>query len=84
MALDAQVQRLVDAVAANTNAVKSAQDALALEANQIADLKAQIAAIQPGQAIDAEDLAAITKAADDLQATNTALQAAVPQNTPGT
>lgn len=82
MALDVTVQRLVDAVTANTNAVKAALDGLALEATQIADLKAQLAALIPGQAIDAEDLAAITKAADDLSATNTALQAAVPANVP--
>lgn len=80
MALSPQVQALVDAVAANTSAVKAATDGLALEATQIADLKAQIAAITPGQAIDQEDLDAITKAVADLSATNTALQSAVPAN----
>lgn len=80
MALSADVQKLVDAVAANTSAVKSATDALALEGTQIADLKAQIAALQVGVPIDAEDLAAIQKAVADLSATNTALQTAVPAN----
>ena len=78
MALSPEVQKLIDNVAANTSAVQSAIAGLKVEQTQIADLQTQITALQPGQPIDAEDLAAITKAADDLGATNAALQVAVP------
>lgn len=80
MALQADVQHLVDQVAANTSAVAAAASALEVEAKQIADLQAQLAAIIPGDPIDAEDLAAIKTAADQLQQTNIQLQAAVPAN----
>jgi len=82
MALQADVQALVDAVTANTNAVQAAIAGLQAEAKQIADLQAQLAAIVPGQPVDAEDLASIQKAVTDLGATNTALQTAVPANVP--
>lgn len=80
MALNAQVQALVDAVAANKNGVKAALDGLAAEATQISALQAQIAALTPGQPIDADDLAAITQAVTDLGDTNSQLQTAVPAN----
>lgn len=80
MALSPQVQALVDDVTANTDAVNAALAGLAAEAKQISDLQAQIAAIQPGQPIDADDLAAITAAASQLGQTNTALTAAIPAN----
>ena len=82
MSLTPQVQTLVDEVTANTNAVQAALAGLAAEATQITALQAQIAALQPGQPIDAEDLAAITKAVADLGSTNTALTTAVPANVP--
>lgn len=82
MSLQPAVQKLIDQVTANTNAVQAALAGLAAEATQIAALQAQIAALTPGQPIDQEDLDAITKAAADLGATNTALTAAVPANVP--
>jgi|SRR5881394_1792051 len=82
MALQPEVQDLIDKVAANTNAAQAAADALKAEQAQIADLQAQIANIVPGQPIDAEDLAAIKDAAAKLGETNVALQTAVPANTP--
>lgn len=94
MALQADVQKLVDAVAANTDAVASAvaglkaeQTQIAAQATQIKDLQDQLAALTPGQPIDSEDLAAIQKTVTDLAAnnatlgeTNTSLQTAVPTN----
>ena len=80
MSLSPQVQTLVDEVAANTSAVQAALAGLAAEATQITALQAQIAALQPGQPIDQEDLDALTKAGADLGATNTALTVAVPAN----
>ena len=84
MALQPQVQALIDTVTANTNAVTAAiagfqgeQTQITALQKQVADLQAQIAS---GTPIDAEDLAAISKAVTDLQTTNTALQAAVPAN----
>jgi len=82
MALQPEVQDLVDKVAANSNAVQAATQALQAEAKQIADLQAQIAGITPGAPIDAEDLQAIKDAASKLADTNSALQTAVPQNAP--
>lgn len=81
MGLTAEVQALVDKVAANTDIVKSAEQALTALEGQIGALQAQLGAIQPGQSISAEDLAALQKAASDLGETNAGLQAAIPANT---
>ncbi len=85
MALDQNVQDLIDAVAADTSLVASVVAGQKIEADmiaalqkQVADLEAQIAA---GAAIDPADLAAITKAVSDLKDANTALAAAVPAST---
>ena len=80
MALQADVQALVDAVTANTSAVAAAVAGLQAEAAQITALQAQLAAIVPGAPVDAADLTAIQGAVSTLQATNTSLQAAVPAN----
>ncbi len=82
MALQADVQKLVDAVTANTNAVQAAIAGLQAEATQIAALQAQVAALTPGQPVDAEDLTAIQSAVSTLAATNQSLQTAVPANVP--
>jgi hypothetical protein len=80
MALSADVQKLIDGVAQNRNLALANGQALQIQEKQIADLKAQLAGIQPGQPIDAEDLTAIQKAVTDLADTNTQLQSAVPAN----
>jgi hypothetical protein len=84
MALQPEVQALVDQVTANTNSAQAAQAALKAEADQITALQAQIAGISPGAPIDAEDLQAIKDATAQLQQTNAAMQTAVPANTPPT
>jgi hypothetical protein len=83
MALDQNVQTLIDEVANNSNLVASAIAGLKVESDQITALQAQIAAIPPSQPIDAEDLAALQKAVGDLKDTNAQLQTAVPASIPG-
>lgn len=82
MALQADVQRMIDAVTANTSAVKAAEAGLQAQGKQIDDLKGQIAGLQAGQVITPDDLQALRAATDQLSQTNTELQTAVPANTP--
>lgn len=82
MALNANVQKLVDDVAKNTDLVKSVLAAQDLQNKQIADLKAQLASIQPGQPIDDENLAAINATVATIEDTNKALVTAIPASTP--
>jgi hypothetical protein len=86
MSLQADVQKLVDDVAANKNLAQSAIAALQLNGSQIADLKAQVVALgsqlASGKPVDDEDLVAIHQAVQDMADTNAALQTAVPANTP--
>lgn len=84
MALNANVQKLVDEIAQTRSIKDSIVAGFDLTSKQIADLKAQLASIQPGQPIDEENLAAINKAVDDLDQTNVALQTAVPAQAPST
>jgi hypothetical protein len=81
MALTAEIQKVIDDIAANTSIAKSSAAALKLEAQQITDLQAQIAALQAGTVLSAEDKAALVQGAADLEQTNTDLQAAVPAGT---
>lgn len=86
MALDPAVQKIVDDVAANTSLAQSALAALSAESDQIKALQQQVTDLQTqlanGTPISAENLAALGAAATALEATNTALQPAVPANTP--
>jgi len=61
MAIDQNVQELINQVANNSSLVASVVAALKLESDQITALQAQIASITPGQPVDAEDLAAIQR-----------------------
>ena len=81
MALQADVQKLVDEVAANSSLVKSVEAASGVLSTQITDLKNQVSALQAGQVLTAEDLTAIQASVATLGETNTELQAAVPANT---
>lgn len=82
MAISAEVQKVLDEIKQNTSLVASVDAALKAEAAQITDLQNQIAALQAGTVLSADDKAALLQAATDLAATNTALQADVPANTP--
>lgn len=81
MALNANVQKLIDDVAKNADLSKSILEAQNLQNKQIADLKSQIASIQPGQPIDDENLAAINATVATIEQTNAALATAVPSGT---
>jgi len=83
MAIQADVQRLVDEVAQNKDLVTSVAQALQVQGKQIDDLKAQVTGLQAGQVLTVDDLNAIKTAVTDLGDTNTALQTATPANTPG-
>ena len=82
MALTAEVQALVDAVAANTSASKSIEAALKVESDQIAALTTQVADLEAklaaGGTISAEDLKAVVDSTTQLAETNAGLQAAAP------
>lgn len=81
MALNANVQKLIDDVARNSDLSKSILAGQDLQNKQIADLKTQLASIQPGQPIDDENLAAINATVATIEQTNEALATAVTSGT---
>lgn len=81
MALQADVQRLVDEVKENSDLAKASAQALQIQGKQIDDLKTQIGTLQAGQVLTAEDLDAIKGLVSEVGETNTELQAAVPAGT---
>lgn len=81
MALNANVQKLIDDVARNADLSKSILAGQDLQNKQIADLKSQLASIQPGQPVDDENLAAINATVATIEQTNAALADAVPAST---
>ena len=83
MALQADVQKLVDEIRQNKDLVTSVAQALQTQGKQIDDLKATVAGFQAGQVLTVEDLNAIQGGVGQLAETNTALQTATPANTPG-
>jgi hypothetical protein len=83
MAIQADVQKLIDEVAQNKDLVTSVAQALQVQGKQIDDLKTQITGLQAGQVLTVDDLTAIQGAVTQLGETNTALQTATPANTAG-
>ncbi len=81
MALNAQVQRLVDEVRKNTDLLQAHRAAEDIRSRQLDDLKAQVSTLTAGSVVDAENLAEIKKTADQLTETNAALAEAVPAGT---
>ncbi len=81
MALNAQVQRLIDEVKKNSDLIQSHRAAEDIRSKQLNDLKAQISTLTAGGTVDAENLAEINKAVDQLVETNAALTDAVPAGT---
>lgn len=77
MSLAPEVQALVDAAAANKAATETVIGKLADVGTQVTALQAQLAAITPGAAIDAEDLAAIVAATSTISSTVAEATAAV-------
>lgn len=82
MAIQASIQKLIDDVAKNRDLVQSVRAAQDLQNKQIADLKAQLASIVPGQPVDEENLTAINAAVATIEETNAALETAIPASTP--
>lgn len=82
MAISAEIQTVLDKINENTSLAQSVDAGIKLMQTQITDLQAQIASLQAGTVLSAEDKAALVQAAADLSATNTELQADIPANTP--
>jgi len=86
MSLTAEVQALVDAVAAQGVAINVATSELITLEGQTTALAAQIVALQAqlagGQPVDADDLAAIVATTGTVTASIANLQAAMPQPVP--
>lgn len=82
MPLVKEVQDLVNAVQANADADVAVAAALTDLEKQVVDLTAQLAAIIPGAAVDAADLAAIVSATDTLNTSVAAVRAALPVPVP--
>lgn len=82
MALNDKVQKLLDEVEQTKGLKDAVVKGFEVQTGLIKQLQDELARIVPGQPIDAENLAAITKAADDLDAANEQLKVVVPANTP--
>jgi hypothetical protein len=79
--LDREVQDAVDKIHKTQSLTDSLVAADVLRDKQIADLKAQIAAIPAGTALSDEDKAALLEATNNIDAVNAKLQTAIPANT---
>lgn len=82
-----EIQKAIDDIEATKQLEAAAAAALTLQGTQITALGAQIADLQAqiaaGAGVTAADLAALKAKTDELEQSNTALQAAVPANTSG-
>lgn len=83
MALQSDVQKLVDDIRQNHDLVASIRQALEGQSKQITDLQATVQGLQSGQVLGPDELAAIQSGVQQLEEINTELQTAVPANTPG-
>lgn len=82
MAISQEVQGLLDQARVTQSLVKSVDLGLKAQSVQINDLQAQIATLQAGAPLSADDKAALQEAANDLSESNTTLQSDIPANTP--
>jgi len=83
MAIQADVQKMLDEIAQNKDLVTSVVQGLQVQSKQITDLQTTVAGLQAGQVLTVDDLTAIKSGVTSLGETNTVLQTAVPANTPG-
>lgn len=79
--IDQEVQTALDKIRQTQSLAQSIVQADKLRDQQIADLKAQIAAIPVGTALSAEDKAALVDTANAIDDVNAALASAIPANT---
>lgn len=80
MSVSKEVQLAVDEIHRERNALAAAAKANELQASQIADLNAKIAALPVGVVLSDEDKQALLDAVNDVDETNDALATAVPAN----
>lgn len=80
MAISSEVQTALDKIRQTQSLVASVDAGLKLQSQQIADLKAQIAALPTATPLSDEDKAALVEAGNDLDAINAKLQADIPAN----
>lgn len=80
MSISPAVQLAVDEIHRERNALAAAAAANALQATQIADLNAKIAAIPVGATLSDDDKKALLDAVNNVGDTNAALAVAVPAN----
>lgn len=81
MAINAAIGNALDQIRQTRGLLDAVVAADQLRDQQIADLKAQIANLQVGEVLTDEDKAGLAEIANDIADVNTALAAAVPENT---
>lgn len=80
MAISSEVQTALDKIRQTQSLVASVDAGLKLQSEQIAGLKAQIAALPTATPLSDEDKTALVEAGNDLDAINAKLQADIPAN----
>lgn len=80
--ISTQVQAVLDRAKQSQSLVQSVDLGMQALRKQVSDLQAQIAALQPGNTLDADDISALSEAAGDLDASIATLQSDIPANTP--
>ena len=82
MTVSPEVQAALDAVRQTQSLVQSVHAGIQVNNTLILDLQAQIAALQAGTVLSADDKAALVETAADLAAVNTQLASDIPANVP--
>lgn len=80
MTVSPEVKQAVDEIRREHDALRAAAKANDLQASQIADLKAQVQALQPGTKLSEEDKQALLDAINGVGETSDELASAVPAN----
>ena len=81
MTVSPEVQAALDAVRQTQSLVQSVHAGIQVNNKLILDLQAQIAALQAGTVLSADDKAALVETAADLAAVNTQLASDIPAGT---
>jgi hypothetical protein len=81
MTVSPEVQAALDAVRQTQSLVQSVHAGIQVNNTLILDLQAQIAALQAGTVLSADDKAALVETAADLAAVNTQLASDIPAGT---
>ena len=81
MTVSQEVQDALDLVRTTKSLVQSVDAGIKVNNTLIVDLQAQIAALQAGQVLSADDKAALAETAQDLKDVNTQLASDIPAGT---